>query len=96
MEDQLIRFREQLDNIDNEIIYLVKRRLQVVQKIGKYKNENNMEIYQPDREAEMFNKLSAKAVTMGINENFIQNLFDIIIEESKKEQKKAIDKQNLK
>lgn len=94
MEETLLdRYRAQLDNVDNEIIYLIKRRFQVTQKIAKYKKENNMEIYQPDREQEIFNILCSKAITMKLDENFIQDLFGLIIDESKKQQEKIISKE---
>jgi chorismate mutase len=93
MEETLLdRYRAQLDNVDSEIIYLIKRRFQVTQKIAKYKKENNMEIYQPSRENEIFNKISSKAITMKIDENFIQDLFGLIIDESKKQQEKIYNK----
>ena len=89
---QLVYFREQINNIDTEILYLIKRRFTVVKKIAKYKKENSLEIYQKQREEELFNFLTLKSREMSLNENFVQNIFDLIIVESKNEQKKIFDK----
>ena len=88
----LDNLRNQIDNTDNEIMILIKRRLQTSRKIAEYKLKNGMEIYQPEREQEIVNKLISKATTMNINSRFITKIFDEIFEESKKIQQILFDK----
>lgn len=92
--NMLTKLREQIDNTDNEILILIKRRLQTAKKIAQYKVKNNMEIFQKDREDQVFNEKISKAINMDLDKDFIINLFEIIIEESKKEQQKIFDKES--
>ena len=39
--DLLEKLRENIDNIDNEILILLKRRFQTVKKVAQYKEKNN-------------------------------------------------------
>ncbi len=94
--DSLKNFRNQIDNIDKEIMILIKRRMQFAKKIAKYKFDNNMEIFVPAREDEIINIAKNRAITMNLSESFTRNLFQMIIDESKREQEKFLSKKNLK
>lgn len=53
--------RKNLDYIDDEILKLFIKRLNVVKGIAEYKKENNMPILQQDRENEVLERVSKKA-----------------------------------
>ena len=91
-EELLERLRNQIDETDKEILYMLKRRIQIVRKIAKFKIENNLEVFQPDREAILFNKLGSQAITLKLDENFVQDLYELIVNESKKAQEEIIAK----
>lgn len=78
------KLREQIDRTDEEILILLKRRFQTVKKIGKYKKDNNIEIEDRNRENNLIIAKIAKARTMQLDEAFIRDLFELIIDESKK------------
>ena len=42
MNNKLKDFRKQIDEIDEQIVNLLAKRMQVVEKVGKYKKENNL------------------------------------------------------
>lgn len=46
----LEEFRKEINSIDEELVRLLERRFNVVLKIGQYKKENNLPIYDEDRE----------------------------------------------
>ena len=46
----LEEYREDIDRINHEIAKLVSERMDVVEKVGEYKEENNMEIKDEGRE----------------------------------------------
>ena len=87
-------YREQINAIDDEILILLKRRMQLVKKVVMYKKQNDMEIYVPQREIEILTRLTTKAHEMGIGDGFIRNLFQNILEESKKTQQNFLDEKN--
>ncbi|MDA3967238.1 chorismate mutase [Helicobacter sp. WB40] len=62
---KLQHFREEIDNIDDKILELLDKRMEIVKRIGKTKTTNNIPIYHPKREQEIINRLSAK------NPNFL-------------------------
>lgn len=84
--------RKQVDNIDNEILILLKRRFQVVKKISKYKFENELPLEDLQRFDEKVRDLVSKAKEMDISVSFIKDLFDKIIQESTKQEKEFYEK----
>lgn len=53
--------RKNLDYIDDEILKLFIKRLNVVKGIAEYKKENNLPILQQDRENEVLQRIENKA-----------------------------------
>jgi chorismate mutase len=92
MERNTLDFlREQIDRTDTEILYLLKRRFQTVKKIAKYKKSKNLEIFDNNRENEIIFDRINNSRNMELNENFIRELFELILAESKKIQKDIIE-----
>jgi len=58
MEDKLKQLREQIDSIDNEILTLLNKRMEIVKKVGELKNNTNAPIYRPEREKEIIERLA--------------------------------------
>lgn len=46
----LEEYRKEIDRINNELAELVAERMEVVEKVGEYKKENNMDIKDEGRE----------------------------------------------
>jgi chorismate mutase/prephenate dehydratase len=59
----LEQHRERIDQIDRELVKLLNERAQVVIEIGKLKNKTGGQVYAPDREKEVFEKI--KSVNQG-------------------------------
>lgn len=51
-------YRKEIDAIDTEMRELFIKRMEVATKIGLYKKERNLPIFQPGREAELIEKRS--------------------------------------
>lgn len=92
----LDKLRDQIDRVDDEILYLLKRRVQTVKKVLKYKVDNDMEIYQPDREFYVIAKRCSKAKLMNLDEEFINKLYNLILEESNRIQEKHKEEAKVK
>ena len=58
--EKLKALRKEIDAIDDEILKLLNRRMQVVQRVGELKNRTNAPIYRPEREIEILSRLKAK------------------------------------
>lgn len=79
-------YREAIDKIDEDILIALFRRKEISELIGKFKKEKNIEIEDSERENELLNNIKEKAETWELDEDFVENIWKIIIAESKKNQ----------
>lgn len=56
-KEELTKFREHIDRIDNQILDLLNKRIAIAEQIGKFKRKRGIEAYQPDREKEIYDRL---------------------------------------
>ena len=53
-------FREEIDKIDDTLLELLEKRMEIVKQIGKAKTLSNAPIYRPEREKEIIDRLESK------------------------------------
>ncbi len=83
----LEQYRNELDNVDKEIINLLAKRFEIVQKIWNFKKENNIWILQLWRWEEVLENRKQIAKDLWINENLIEYIWNLIHEEALKLEK---------
>ena len=54
--------RVEIDSIDNEILELLNKRMQVVERVGEIKSDSGGAIYRPEREKAIIERLSAQSI----------------------------------
>ena len=54
----LLEIREQINNIDEQMVGLWKDRMALALSVAEYKKENNMPVYDPQRERELLNRVA--------------------------------------
>jgi chorismate mutase/prephenate dehydratase len=54
----LKRLREAIDTIDDALLELLNKRMEIVKAVGEFKNRNGGAIYRPEREVEIIERLS--------------------------------------
>lgn len=54
----LSNIREQIDDIDNQLVALFTKRMKTVGKVAEYKKQNNMPVFHSGREREILNRIS--------------------------------------
>ena len=74
--------RSQIDTMDQEIINLFSQRFKMVEKIGAYKKENKVTVFQPERWNEIIESRKNTADVLEIDLNFIKEYIDLIHKES--------------
>ena len=67
MDEKLNQLRKKIDEIDNEILTLLNKRMQIVKEVGELKNNSNAPIYRPEREKEIIQRLT----NLSLNQNGI-------------------------
>lgn len=90
--DSLSDLRRQIDEIDNELIDLLAKRMKISRSIGEYKKEKGMTIVQPRRYTQILDKRGAQGSLQGIDPECIKNIFEHIHEESVRQQMEIINK----
>lgn len=84
--------RKQIDELDNDLMELLAKRMRVCREIGQYKKEHNMTVYQANRYNEILEKRGAQGSLMGMDANFIAKVFEGVHEESVRQQMEIINK----
>ena len=56
MKTELEIYREQIDELDKIIAECFEKRMNIVTKVGEYKRANNINTFDPQREAKMIEK----------------------------------------
>lgn len=57
---ELEKYREEIDEIDQQLTELFEKRLNVVAKVAEYKAEKELPIYNSDRESQVISKNVAR------------------------------------
>ncbi len=85
-------YRSELDDLDEEIITLISRRMEMVREIGAVKKQKNIAVLQPERFRAMREALSRKAAKNELSPEFIALFLEAIHQESISQQEKVMNK----
>ena len=84
--------RKQIDELDNNLMDLLSKRMRVSREIGQYKKEHNMIVLQTSRYNEILDKRGAQGSLCGMDAKFIKEIFEAIHEESVRQQIEIINR----
>jgi chorismate mutase len=82
MDDQLREFRLELNEIDRNLIDLLKKRMDISEQIGSYKKDLNRIIFQKSIWEKAFMDNVNNALDVNLSEEFASQLFKLIHQES--------------
>lgn len=85
--------RQQIDEIDDDLLKLLGNRMKVSEEIGKYKKRNNIAILQTSRWNEILDQVMIKANGEGLSENFVNTFLRAVHQESIDHQEKVMNSQ---
>jgi chorismate mutase len=80
--NKLNNFRQIIDEIDEELINLLRKRISVIEDIGLYKKDHNITVFQLERWQEILRTRSQLAEKLGLSRNHIEKLCQLLHEES--------------
>ena len=86
------QLRKQIDELDNQIMDILTKRMRVCREIGQYKKEHNMTVLQTSRYNEILSKRGAQGSLCGMSPDFVAHVFESIHEESVRQQIEIINK----
>ena len=90
--ESINQLRKQIDEIDDQLIDLLAKRMRISREIGLYKKEHGMTILQTGRYSEILDKRGAQGSLMGIDPECIKKIFEQIHEESVNQQADVMNK----
>jgi chorismate mutase len=79
---ELIALRKDIDLLDDELLQILSQRMKIADKIGQYKKENNIAIYQPERYNSTLLRSLTQQQILNLSPQFIHQLFNAIHYES--------------
>ncbi len=78
----LDKLREQINQLDDELMLLLGQRMKVADQIGKYKKDNNVTILQTNRWNQILDRAYGKSDKLGLSREFITKYLDAVHMES--------------
>ncbi len=87
----LEKLRQQINQLDDELMQILGQRMRIAEQIGLYKKENNITILQTSRWNEIIERAMQQGDKIGLSKEFITKYFDAVHMESINHQKKIMD-----
>ena len=87
----LASLREQINQLDAEVLQLLGRRMAVAEKIGVYKKENDITILQTTRWNEVLERSQRQGTSVGLTAEFVEQLLAAVHLESIQRQNKVME-----
>ncbi|HQW92083.1 MAG TPA: chorismate mutase [Ferruginibacter sp.] len=87
----LTTLREQINQVDDELLTLLGQRMKLSDKIGQYKKDNDITILQTNRWNEILERAFQKGEALGLTKEFIVKYFDAVHIESIHHQNKVMN-----
>lgn len=85
------QLRSQIDEIDNQLMDLLAKRMRICREIGTYKKEHNMTVLQANRYNEILEKRGAQGSLIGLSPQSVAHIFEEIHQESVRQQLEIVN-----
>ena len=85
--------RHRIDEIDNQLMDLFGKRMEVADQIGEYKKENNIAILQPTRWNEILEHACLLGKEKGLSKRFVETVLRAVHQESISHQAKVMNEE---
>jgi len=85
-EIKIANLRKEVDVIDENLLQLIKKRLELTKEIGEIKKENQMGIIDSNREKEVFDAIEKKSSELKLNSDIIVTIWHQILKASYRSQ----------
>jgi chorismate mutase len=85
---EIQRMRRKIADVDREIVEAVARRMGLSARMGELKAMQGIAIEAKDVEAAVLERATELGVELGLEEELVKELFDLLIAHSKREQRR--------
>lgn len=91
-QNSLEFMRQEINQIDDDLLHLLGERMKVARRIGEFKKANDMTILQPRRWDEIIAKSMEKGLENSLSEDFINKFLKAVHDESIDQQERIMEK----
>ncbi|MCL4176411.1 MAG: bifunctional chorismate mutase/prephenate dehydrogenase [Verrucomicrobia bacterium] len=81
--DTIETLRAQIDSLDTELVSLLARRREVVERVARVKRENDLPASHPAREEDLISARRVQAAAVGLDPDYIEDLFRTVLRNSR-------------
>ena len=85
MDKRILQLRNEIDNLDEEIIQLLKKRMRISKEVGQLKERLDIPVEDKKREKEIIDRLTAQA-GKNLSEEQLIRIFTAVFKTSKQVQ----------
>ncbi len=82
--------RKDIDRVDEVLVRLLNERARCACEIGRIKKEQNVEIYQPEREKQVLEHVKSVAAEGPLEPEAIARLFERIMDEARRLERRVV------
>lgn len=94
--EQIAPLRKEIDRIDSEILSLLAQRQAQVEQVVALKKAHNMPVYHPAREEDLIYRLRSQAQATGVDPDFMEDLYRVVLRQSRIKQTKKMEFKGLR
>ena len=94
--EQLNCLRDQIDDLDHQLVELLARRQEVVDEVVAFKKERQLSVYHPAREADMIDARRQHGREVGLDADYMEEIFRNIMRYSRSTQTAEISRVGVK
>lgn len=87
----LEKLRQQINHLDDELMFILSQRMKIAERIAEYKKENDITILQTKRWNEILDRACKKGEKLGLSKDFITKYLDAVHLESINHQTKIFN-----
>lgn len=87
---ELSEIRKELDKLDAELVSTLSKRMALIPEVAKYKKQNNIARYQPEREKQVIETKRKLAKELKVNPDLVEKIFKEIINDAHRIEKDII------
>ena len=90
-ESDLETIRREIDALDAKLLQLIAERARLVLSVGEFKRENNLAVYDPERERHVLDQLTRDAPAP-LTAGSVRRIFERLIDESRRIEQQHVAK----
>lgn len=81
-DKELSDFRLEIDDLDDQLVALLARRMDIVRHVAVYKHHNNIPAVLPERIEEVCKNVIEAGEMLGLNKTYVKDIWTRIIDEA--------------